>query len=213
MTAHVRPLLGLAPGGVCHAGPVASPAVGSYPTLSPLPFGRSRQAVCFLWHFPSACAGRPLAVALSSWSPDFPPARSYPRASGCPAFWSFPPYIPSNPLAKGLGGETCKKLESPVRADQARRQKREQNKTLLKLPKLILSEVEGERARILLLLLSRRKPGPSAPILLPLRSFPQPALRISKSGQTGKIPLRIKARKEKSENLRYPPTTGVTLRA
>jgi hypothetical protein len=87
-TAQMHPLLGLAPGGVCLASPVARPAVGFYPTLSPLPFGRSREAVCFLWHFPSACAGRPLAVALSFWSPDFPPARSYPRTSGCPAFWS-----------------------------------------------------------------------------------------------------------------------------
>jgi len=95
------PLLGLAPGGVCLASPVTRPAVGSYPTLSPLPFDRSRKAVCFLWHFPSACAGRPLAVALSSWSPDFPPARSYPRTSGCPAFWSCPPIVPPDPRGKG----------------------------------------------------------------------------------------------------------------
>ena len=46
------------------------------------------EAVCFLWHFPSAHAGRPLAVALFPWSPDFPPVRSYPRTSGCPAVWS-----------------------------------------------------------------------------------------------------------------------------
>ncbi len=31
------PLFGLAPGGACHAVPVARSAVGSYPTLSPLP--------------------------------------------------------------------------------------------------------------------------------------------------------------------------------
>ena len=35
-------LPGLAPGGVCHAGAVASPAVGSYPTLSPLPRTEAR---------------------------------------------------------------------------------------------------------------------------------------------------------------------------
>ncbi len=87
-TAHMHPLLGLAPGGVYHASPVASAAVGSYPTLSPLPIGRSRRAVCFLWHFPSAHAGRLLAVALSTWSPDFPPAWGYPHTSGCPAIWS-----------------------------------------------------------------------------------------------------------------------------
>jgi len=32
-----RPLFGIAPGGACHAGPVARPAVGFYPTVSPLP--------------------------------------------------------------------------------------------------------------------------------------------------------------------------------
>ena len=32
-----RPLFGIAPGGACRAGPVARPAVGSYPTVSPLP--------------------------------------------------------------------------------------------------------------------------------------------------------------------------------
>lgn len=92
------PLLGLAPGGVYHASPVASAAVGSYPTLSPLPSGRSLRAVSFLWHFPSAHAGRPLAVALSTWSPDFPPVCSYPHTSGCPAIWSGGGY-------RGSGGE------------------------------------------------------------------------------------------------------------
>ena len=33
----MRPLFGLAPGGVYHAGRVAEAPVGSYPTLSPLP--------------------------------------------------------------------------------------------------------------------------------------------------------------------------------
>ena len=86
-TAHARPLFGLAPGGVYRAGPVARPAVGSYPTLSPLPL-HEEAAVCFLWHFPSARAGRPLAVALFPWSPDFPPTGRYQPASGCPAVWS-----------------------------------------------------------------------------------------------------------------------------
>ena len=43
-------LFGLAPGGVYRAISVAGDAVGSYPTLSPLP--ARTQAVCFLWHFP-----------------------------------------------------------------------------------------------------------------------------------------------------------------
>lgn len=37
--ARARPLFGIAPGGACRAGPVARPAVGSYPTVSPLPPG------------------------------------------------------------------------------------------------------------------------------------------------------------------------------
>src|SRR5690606_15850532 len=40
------PLFGLAPGGVCPAAPVASRAVGSYPTLSPLPRKPWRFAFC-----------------------------------------------------------------------------------------------------------------------------------------------------------------------
>ena len=43
-------LFGLAPGGVYRAVPVTRSAVGSYPTLSPLP--AHARAVYFLWHFP-----------------------------------------------------------------------------------------------------------------------------------------------------------------
>jgi len=70
-------LLGLAPDGVCRAMTVASHAVGSYPTVSPLPTR----------HHVSGVAGGLFSVALSSrfpspgvtrhptlWSPDFPPA-------------------------------------------------------------------------------------------------------------------------------------------
>ena len=51
------PLFGLAPGGACHAVPVARSAVGSYPTLSPFP--------CFA----EASQGGLLSVALSLGSP------------------------------------------------------------------------------------------------------------------------------------------------
>src|SRR5579859_7082364 len=37
LAAGATPLFGLAPGGACHAVPVTRSAVGSYPTLSPLP--------------------------------------------------------------------------------------------------------------------------------------------------------------------------------
>ena len=54
-----------------------------HPYLQP-----KRKAVYSLLHFPSARAGRLLAVALSYGSPDFPPAWGYPHTSDCPAVWS-----------------------------------------------------------------------------------------------------------------------------
>ena len=63
----LAPLYGLAPGGVCRAGPVAGPAVRSYRTLSPLPAGLT------------ARAGGLLSVALSLGSP--PPGVTRLRAS------------------------------------------------------------------------------------------------------------------------------------
>jgi len=76
----ITPLFGLAPDGVYHASPVASPAVGSYPpALSPRPVPHLRttphrftltcankwpSAVCSLLHFPSPCGARPLAGIL-----------------------------------------------------------------------------------------------------------------------------------------------------
>ena len=80
-------LFGLAPGGVCRAACVAARAVGSCPTLSPLP-GQAR-AVCFLWHFPWGHPRRTFSGAVFPWSPDFPhPAafRLYAKC-GCPADW------------------------------------------------------------------------------------------------------------------------------
>jgi len=59
------PLFGLSPGGACRAGGVAAPAVGSYPTVSPLPDSPGRphrgrtgrpSAVCSLLRFPWARA-------------------------------------------------------------------------------------------------------------------------------------------------------------
>jgi hypothetical protein len=67
-------LFGIAPGGVYHAGPVAGPAVGSYPTLSPLPPPTEASgAVCFLRHFPWGYPRRTLSGTVFPWSPDFPP--------------------------------------------------------------------------------------------------------------------------------------------
>ena len=57
--AHMPPLFGLAPGGVCRAVSVAGPAVRSYRTLSPLP-GRSPRRSAFCGTVPDpACAEPP----------------------------------------------------------------------------------------------------------------------------------------------------------
>ena len=83
-------LFGFAPGGVCPAVAVTGDAVGSYPTVSPLPLGGSGKpdqgAVSFLWRFPSGCPARALPGTVPSWSPDFPlrrlcPAKATPRMS------------------------------------------------------------------------------------------------------------------------------------
>ncbi len=84
----IAPLFGLAPDGVCRASPVASPAVGSYPTgLAPCPWSPLRDPAPF---HPCLCPlgtiGGLLSVALSVasrrpavsrhpalWGPDFPP--------------------------------------------------------------------------------------------------------------------------------------------
>ena len=64
--AGARPLFGLAPGGVCHAGPVASAPVRSCRTLSPLPVcprlkgNHRRSALCGT--FPCAPEGTPAGV-------------------------------------------------------------------------------------------------------------------------------------------------------
>ena len=67
-------LRGLAPDGVYHAQPVASLAVRSYRTFSPLPayVPWGVWAVCFLRHFPWGCPRRALPGILILWSPDFP---------------------------------------------------------------------------------------------------------------------------------------------
>src|SRR5207245_3285881 len=64
-----RCLLGLAPTGGCRAAPVARRAVGSYPTVSPLPFGS--RAVCFLWPVPSPCGAQALPGSLPSGARTF----------------------------------------------------------------------------------------------------------------------------------------------
>ena len=81
-------LFGLAPGGVCHAGPVARTAVRSYRPVSPLP--ARAPAVCSLWHFPWGRPRRTLSGTVFPWSPDFPPGTRRRRAAvqpsdpGCP---------------------------------------------------------------------------------------------------------------------------------
>ena len=92
------PLFGLAPDGVCRAAAVTSSAVRSYRTISTLPW--RTKAVCFLWHFPSARAGRTLSGIVPRWSPDFPPA-PFTRNRRSPDPLAFPlgsnKYVPCHP--------------------------------------------------------------------------------------------------------------------
>src|SRR6266849_9034270 len=83
-----RCLLGLAPTGGYRAAPVARRAVGSYPTVSPLPFGY--RAVCFLWPCPSPCGAQALPGSLPCGARTFldaplQPARRDHRAPPSPA--------------------------------------------------------------------------------------------------------------------------------
>src|SRR5271168_3591918 len=67
-------LFGLAPGGVCRAADVATRAVRSYRTISPLPAPLARRlGGIFLLHFPWARAPQALPGTLARRSPDFPP--------------------------------------------------------------------------------------------------------------------------------------------
>ncbi len=89
------PLFGLAPGGVCPATRVATRAVRSYRTISPLP--RRTGAVYFLWHFPWARAPQALPGTLPCGARTFlppswratawptPPPTLAPRRSQVPA--------------------------------------------------------------------------------------------------------------------------------
>ncbi len=57
---HMHSLFGLASGGVCHAATVTNHAVGSYPTLSPLPLARRFAFCCtFRWITPPGCYPAP----------------------------------------------------------------------------------------------------------------------------------------------------------
>ena len=87
--AHVPPLFGLAPGGVCHAGFVTEAPVRSYRTLSLSRLRRLRAeacATCSLLHFPWGHPRRALPGTAVPWSPDFPLPRMK-RGSGRPTLW------------------------------------------------------------------------------------------------------------------------------
>ena len=80
----VASLCGLAPDGVCRAMPVTGHAVGSYPTLSPLPRGDGHLgrggllSVALSSRSPSPGVTRRLAL----WSSDFPPVTPEAGATG-----------------------------------------------------------------------------------------------------------------------------------
>src|SRR2546423_14328525 len=81
-----RCLLGLAPTGGYRATPVTRRAVGSYPTVSPLPL--DKRAVCFLWPFPSPHGAQGLPGSLPSGARTF---LSMPLHPACRDHHALPP--------------------------------------------------------------------------------------------------------------------------
>jgi len=57
------------------------------PHLFTLASGRSRLAVCFLWHCPWGRPRRTLSGTVFPWSPDFPPPAPKSAKGGHPAVW------------------------------------------------------------------------------------------------------------------------------
>ena len=84
----------LLPVGFTYAASVASHAVRSYRTLSPLPICSAKQYTMigglFLWHFPWSHLRRTLSGTVFPWSPDFP---LFIIKSGHPANWQVTHYI------------------------------------------------------------------------------------------------------------------------
>ena len=111
-----RILFGIAPGGACHAGPVASPPVGSYSTVSPLPM--RTWAVSFLWRFPSGCPARALPGTIALWSPDFP--REKPRGHPTTRAWSAPTWMKGLGQLKFIGQRCCNRAINRVQWSCAR---------------------------------------------------------------------------------------------
>jgi hypothetical protein len=107
-------LFGVAPGGVWRAAPVARDAVGSYPTVSPLPATGcpAASAVCSLCHFPSpwarpfgrACCAWPLASTLPAGVRTFLPGIRMPRRSSDPLH---PTFYPLGARRYPAGGPRC----------------------------------------------------------------------------------------------------------
>ena len=89
----MRPLFGLAPGGVYHARDVTAPAVGSYPTLSPLlRTNPERSALCGT--FPRLSPGGRYPPPCFHGARTFLQHNLKGYTSDCPAVWSGRPYRP-----------------------------------------------------------------------------------------------------------------------
>src|SRR5207237_7415777 len=93
-----RCLLGLAPTGGYRATPVARRAVGSYPTVSPLPL--ESRAVCSLWPFPSPHGAQALPGSLPCGARTF---LDTPLQPACRDHHALPPPEPKVPAGPGQG--------------------------------------------------------------------------------------------------------------
>lgn len=108
---HTRPLFGIAPGGACRAGSVASPAVGFYPTVSPVP--------CQARGEPLKQQGSLFSVALSLGLPP-PGVTRHPcfMESGLSSKASQPPRSSSHPRDVGLTPTRAGRQRQSVRQGQ-----------------------------------------------------------------------------------------------
>ncbi len=83
-----RPYSVLLPVGFAMPVPSPAPRWALTPPFHPYLLNRSRQAVCFLWHFPWGHPRRALPGTVFPWSPDFPPRQPFGSCrSDRPAYW------------------------------------------------------------------------------------------------------------------------------
>jgi len=110
-SAHAKSLFGIAPGGACHAGPVASPPVGSYSTVSPLPQPKPRRSILCGAIRQVSLPGRypaPLLPGVRTFLEGEPPRSEIQEP---PPFPTCVETFPGFPFEPGHGSDLCLLLD------------------------------------------------------------------------------------------------------